>query len=105
MAEALALCLGALQSADALLRVWQCVMRCAALMRRRVLIDGVEFPGSDPFWLGPQRRMATGIQHPDGQLQGHFVEVIALSELSYRSLGVVEPEVAAKVLALLQQVG
>jgi hypothetical protein len=74
-------------------------------MRRRVLIDGVEFPGSDPFWLGPQRRMAIGIQLPDGQLQGHFVEVIALSELSYRSLGVVEPEVAAKVLALLQQVG
>ena len=55
----------------------------------RAVIDRFEFPVSDPFWLGPERRMAIGIELPDGQLQGHFVELIALSELSYRSLGVV----------------
>ena len=55
----------------------------------RAVIDRFEFPVSDPFWLGSERRMAVGIQLPDGQLQGDFVEVIALAEPGYRSLGVV----------------
>ncbi len=49
--------------------------------------------------------MASGIHPPDGQLQGLFVEVIALAELSYRSLGVVEPVLAAKVMRLILQIG
>lgn len=51
-------------------------------MRRRVQIDGVGFPGSDPILLGSEQRLVVGIQLPNGQIQGHFVEVVDSTELS-----------------------
>jgi hypothetical protein len=73
--------------------------------RHRVVLDGVEYVGSDPLWLGPDKRLAIGIQLSDGSLQGHSVEVVVGEVLTYRSLGVVEQAVALKVITLMQQAG
>lgn len=74
-------------------------------MRRRVQIDGVGFPGSDPILLGSEQRLVVGIQLPNGQIQGHLVEVVDSTELSYRSLGLVEEKVAEKAMILMHQAG
>ena len=74
-------------------------------MRRRVLSDGVEFPGSDPLLIGLEQRLVIGIQLPDGQIHGHYVEVVDSTQLSYRSLGLVEEEVAEAAMIMMAQVG
>ena len=74
-------------------------------MRRRVVLDGVEHAGSDPFLLGPEKRMAIGIELPDGGFEAHYVELLSAGELRYRSLGQLDEEVLASVLTLVQQIG
>lgn len=74
-------------------------------MRRRVQIDGVGFPGSDPILLGSEQRLVVGIQLPNGQIQGHLVEVVDSTELSYRSRALVEEKVAEKAMILMHQAG
>ena len=49
--------------------------------------------------------MVVGIQLPDGQIQGHYVEVVDSTELSYFSLRLVEEGVAQKAMVMLQQIG
>jgi hypothetical protein len=72
-------------------------------MRYQVLLDGIEFPGSDPMWIGPDQKMVVAIEVPDGSLQAHYVEVI--EGRSSHSLGRLGPEVGWKLMIAMHQAG
>lgn len=69
-------------------------------MRYRITLDGIEYDGSDEILLGPEKRLAFGIQTAEG-IVGWYVERIA--ERSYRSIELVPQAVVNEALSLLQQ--